>query len=193
MAKNNITSRKLRELPAEVISSRAEQDWHGFDIVTGGEMRVDEQARSFIKKYGYFVALRKTIPGHCECVRKFAGSPDPNCHLCLGDGKRFVDHIALGRKYTPRPEIGSEQRSPLGIVHTHAPLFVIEPLLSSRDAPTTDDYVVELVLDKDLRTPIRPYKIRVVYKVTHVDEMRDQNGDLAFFQMRCEEKAWERK
>jgi len=32
-----------------------------------------------------------------------------------------------------------------------------------------------------------------VYKVTHVDEMRDQNGDLAFFQMRCEEKAWERK
>ena len=168
-------------------------NWTGFDTVTNGEMRVDEQLREFIHKYGYFVAWRKSIPGLCECVKDFAGSPDPNCRLCFGEGKRFIDHLLLGRKYTPRPEIGSEQRSPLGIVHTHAPLFIIEPLLSSKEAPTTDDYIVELVLDRDLRTPMRPYQIRVAYKVTHVDEMRDQKGDLAFFQMRCEEKAWELK
>jgi len=165
--------------------------WNGFNTVTNGEVRVDEQLRDFVRKYGYFMALRKTITGLCECVKRFAGSPDPNCRLCFGEGKRFVDHIVLGRKYTPRPEIGSEQRSPLGVVHTHGPFFIIEPFLSSQDAPTTDDYIVELVLNQDLRTPIRPYKIRVAYKVTHVDEMRDQEGDLAFFQMRCEEKAWE--
>jgi len=168
-------------------------DWHGFNDVTGGEMRIDEQVRAFIRKYGYYLALRKTVAGSCECVKAMAGSPDPNCPLCFGEGKRFADHVVLGRAYTPRPEIGSEQRSPLGTVHTHAPLFVIEPLISSQDAPTTDDYVVELVLDSDLRTPVRPFKIRVAYKITHVGEMRDVKGDVAFYQMRCEEKAWELK
>jgi hypothetical protein len=178
---------------AGIVGKTTQADWKGFDTVTGGEMRVDEQMRAFIRKYGYYLALRKTIAGKCECVAEFAGSPDPNCPLCFGEGKRYVDHITLGRKYTPRPEIGSEQRSPLGTVHTHAPLFVVEPLTSSQDAPTTDDYIVELVLDKDLRTPKRPFQIRVAYKVTHVDEMRDLAGDVAFYQMRCEEKAWELK
>ena len=168
-------------------------DWLGFNRVLGSEIRVDEELRIFIRKYGYYLALRKAVPGQCECVKPAAGSPDPNCPLCFGEGKMYVDHITLGRKYTPRPEIGSEQRAPLGTVHTHAPLFIIEPLISSRGAPSTDDYVVDLVLDYDLRTPIRPFKIRVAYKITHVDEMRDQNGSIAFYQMRCEEKAWELK
>lgn len=178
---------------ADVVKPSVEDDWLGFDRVLNSEMRVDEEIRAFILKYGYYMALRKMTPGKCECVRAFAGSPDPNCPQCFGEGKSPVDHIVYGRKYTPRPEIGSEQRAPLGTVHTHAPLFVVEPLLSSRDAPTTDDYIVELVLEPDNRTPLRPYKIRVAYKVTHVDEMRDLNGDVAFYQMRCEEKAWELK
>ena len=177
----------------DVVTPTKLDDWLGFDRVTGSELRVDEEIRSFIRKYGYYMALRKTIAGQCECVRAFAGSPDPNCRDCFGEGKRFTDRIIFGRKYTPRPEIGSEQRAPLGVVHTHAPLFVVEPLISSQDAPTTDDYVVELVLEPDHRTPMRPYKIRVAYKVTHVEEMRDLSGDVAFYQVRCEEKAWELK
>lgn len=193
MAKRNVTSRRRTSDPVDRLGKEPEQDWYGFDTALGGEMRLDEQARAMIRRYGYYISLRKTIAGSCECVKKYAGSPDRNCPLCFGEGKRFADHIILARKYTPRPEIGSEQRSPLGIVHTHAPLFICEPLLSSKMAPTTDDYIVELVLDRDLRTPVRPYKIRVAYKITHVDEMRDLNGDVAFFQMRCEEKAWELK
>lgn len=168
-------------------------DWNGFNRVTGGEMRIDEELRLFIRRYGYYVALRKSIPGACECVEDHTGSPDPNCRLCNGEGKRYVDHLVLGRKYTPRPEIGSEQRAPIGIAHTHAPLFITEPFTSDNSAPNTDDYLMELVLDEDLRTPIRPFKIRVAYKITHVDEMRDQNGVVAFYQIRAEEKAWERK
>ena len=160
------------------------------DSVVDGKMRIDSQVRAMIRKYGHYLALRKTVPGACECVKEFAGSPDPNCKLCAGIGKRFTDHISLGRIYTPRPEIGSEQRSPLGVTHGHGPMVVTEPFLSSKGAPTTDDYIVELVLGPDRRTPRRPYRIRVVYKITHVDEMRDASGDVAFYQMSCEEKTW---
>lgn len=169
------------------------KDWYGFDIVTGGEMRIDEQMRSLIRKYGHYIALRKTVPGKCECVIPFAGSPDPNCRICNGEGKRYVDHILLGRRYTQRPDIGNEQRSPLGIVSPYALFFLIEPLASSQDAPTTDDYIAELVLDYDLRTPVRPFKIRDLFKITNVNELRDINGVIAFYQLRCEEGAWEKK
>lgn len=194
MVKDLRSSRKRSSDKADYIGrTDPEQDWLGFDLVTGGEMRTDEQVRQFVRKYGYYMSLRKMTMGKCECVLAFAGSPDPNCRQCFGEGRSPVDHIVLGRKYTPRPEIGSEQRAPLGIVHTHAPLFIIEPILSSQDAPTTDDYIVELVLEPDRRTPLRPYQIRCAYKVTHVDEMRDLKGDVAFYQVRCEEKAWELK
>lgn len=111
--------------PKEVVDiypNTIEGDWLGFDRVSGGEMRMDEELRLFIRRYGFYIAIRKAAPGKCECVEAHTGSPSPNCRLCNGEGKRYVDHITLARKYTPRPEIGSEQRAPLGIVHTHAPL-----------------------------------------------------------------------
>jgi hypothetical protein len=159
------------------------------DLTIGSEMRLIEQHRKFIEDYGYWMAVRHAVPGaKCPCIHGESEGPDDNCRICHGSGDMFVDHLVRGRKYTPRPEIGSEQRTPVGYVNIHAPMYQIE---SGVVRPHTTDYVMELVLDRNTGQPVRPYEIRVMYKIAHVDEMRDIQGKIAFFQIKTEEEGWE--
>jgi len=163
------------------------------DLTKNWEMLMEPELRIMLRDYGYRMVLRKAIPGRkCSCMIPAADSPDPTCSKCLGTGSLYTDHLILGRKYTPRPNIGKEIPSPIGGVSAHSPMFFIEAIVR----PNTNDIMIELVLnpttDEPLRTYQESFQIRVAYKITHVDEMRDVRGEKMYFQIRADERIWGR-
>jgi len=153
------------------------------------ELFTKEEVRDFIYKFGYWIALRKAVPGRrCFCVNETSNSADPRCNLCLGSGALFADHLMLGRRYSPSPLAGSEMRSPMGVVQSTGNMFMI----TADIRPNTSDYILELVMDEGNNAPLRPYQIRNVYNVIHVNEMRDILGIVSFYQIKVEENAWGR-
>jgi len=155
----------------------------------GYEMKVAEELRDQIDRYGHWLAVRQVIPSQsCPCMRNVSEGPEPNCRICHGDGKLFVDHIVRGRVYTPKPQIGAETHVPIGQMYIHSPMFMLEPGVVT---PKLADFILELVIDYDTNEPMRPYQIRNVFKIVNVAEMRDLKGKIAFFQIKCEKEAWE--
>ena len=163
------------------------------DLTKNWEMMAEAQLTKMLAKYGHRMVLRKAIPGKkCRCVSSVSESPIPDCDKCLGTGDLYTDHMVLGRKYTPRPNIGKEIRSPLGYVEAGSPTFILETIYRVN----TSDMIMELVLDGEtdepLRTSSKGFQIRVAYRVTHSSEMRDLRGEKLFFQVRCDERVWGR-
>jgi hypothetical protein len=161
------------------------------DLTKSWEMMAEAQLTKMLAKYGHRMVLRKAIPGKkCACMSEVTESPNPNCGKCLGTGDLYTDYMVLGRKYTPRPNVGKEIRSPLGIVEAHSPMFVVETIYRVN----TNDMILELVLDDETDEPLRNssdgFQMRVAYRVTHVSEMRDLRGEKMFFQVRCDERVW---
>ena len=152
------------------------------------EMQLSGELRDFIDQYGHWMAIRTVEPGQrCPCVRGVSEGPEPNCRICHGDGKLYLDHLVRGRVYTPKPLIGSETHMNIGQVYMHSPMIIVEPGVV---IPKEADFVLELVIDPESNEPLRPYTIRRVYKVVNVSEMRDIEGKVTFFQIKGELEAW---
>ena len=155
---------------------------------SGYEMKLSEELRDSIDRYGHWLAVRKNVPGQvCPCVRGVSEGPRANCRICHGDGKLYVDHIVRGRVYTPKPAIGAETHVPIGQMYMHTPSIIIEPGVVR---PNEADFILELVMNYDTNEPIRPYEVRSVFKIVNVAEMRDLAGKIAFFQIKAELEAW---
>jgi len=175
-------------------------DYHNEDIgatdplhprlnTTGYEMKMAEELRDQIDRYGHWLAIRQIVPGYaCPCVRTVSEGPSENCRICHGDGKMYVDHIVKGRVYTAKPQLGSETHVPIGLTYIHGPTIIVEP---GTVTPKEADYVLALVIDYATNEPIRPYEVRGVFKIVNVSEMRDIHGKIAFFQISAEAEAWE--
>ena len=161
---------------------------HPRQNTTNYEMKMAEEMRDLIDRYGHWLAIRTAIPGYnCPCVVDVSEGPASNCRVCHGDGKMYVDHIVRARGYTAKPQIGSEVHAPVGMIYIHGPTFLIEPGVVT---PKVADYVLELVIDYDTNEPLRPYQIRDIFKIVNVAEMRDIYGKMAFYQINAEREAW---
>lgn len=163
------------------------------DLTRNGEMMAEPMLRETLARYGYRMVVRKAVPGKkCSCVDPVSESPRDSCERCTGTGNLYVDHLVLGRRYTPTPNIGLEQKAPMGAVTGSGPMFLVEPVVPV----SRNDLILELVLDpqtaEPLRTASQGFQVQRVHKVVFVDESRDIRGERLFFRVRAEEMVFAR-
>jgi hypothetical protein len=134
---------------------------------------------------------RKLIP--CTCISSATHEPDKDhpCFACLSEGHLWDEIFIYSYNFDPAG-ISS------GTGTTQAELQIVAGnilipnrifYLDYQEDLTTDDRMVELVLDKEGK-PVRPYRRLAIWRIGSITPHRLDNGRLEFWKVGCiEEKT----
>jgi hypothetical protein len=149
-----------------------------------------KEFRDLISDHGHWMVLRQAIPGRrCACYNPKTKSISSTCNRCLGTGYAYVDRFVKGRKSRPigiTQALGAERVTAIGQMAPIDNIFYIQHNMR----PTSVDYVLCIALDPVTNSPIVPYRVLSVHRISDVREQRDKGGRIEYYALTAETRAW---
>lgn len=157
------------------------------------EMKIMLEGNEYAPRRGHWILLRRMDHRQrCTCwnrkgkdEEKYSldkgkyNEPELRCPVCNGEGWVYEDELHLARRRLVSPEIGlaaSETMADIGWMNINYIVFYFMHYV----APQRADKIIEIDLDDDAN-PIRPFKMREMYRIAVAEPFRDQNGRIEFW------------
>jgi hypothetical protein len=168
----------------------------GSEIDLRAEMKLMLEGNEYYPRRGHWVLLRRMDKRQrCFCWNekpigddKFNedkgkyNEPKLRCAVCNGEGYVYEDELQLARRMLVSPAIGlaaSETMSDIGWMNINYIVFYMQYFVN----PEKGDKIIEIDLNADDATPIRPYVKKEMYRIAVAEPFRDQQGRIEFWRV----------
>ena len=131
----------------------------------------------FVPEEGYLIP--------CPCVSEVSGEPDVDhyCPICGGEMFLWDEEFFDCYRVNPSGDIGLSTNEDLVVPGlTNVPLMIFYTRSSVKI--TRADKLVEIWTDVEGK-PIRPYRRKILYRITTVIDFRSDNGKLEYWKLSC--------
>jgi hypothetical protein len=179
--KNGYQSTKIPPFPFALTRKKSEIDLRE-------EMKLMLEGNEYYPRRGHWVLLRRMDRRQrCFCWNQKISNDDDQskynepklrCPVCHGEGWVYEDELHLARRQLVAPEIGlagSETMTDMGWININYIVYYFQYYVNI----LRGDKIMEIDLDDDAN-PIRPFKVREIYRVAVSEPFRDQNGRVEY-------------
>ena len=143
-------------------------------------------------RHGHFILVRRFRRVNddlvaCTCKNNLTKEPSLDCSYCDGEGYLWDEHWTwCYSMYTDgATSLGMRKKylNPGRLKVEYKTFFLRFDTIISED-----DKIVEIVLDTEGR-PVNPYKRKILYEISTLQEFRSDNGRLEYFAAHCRQDS----
>jgi hypothetical protein len=187
--KNAAGTSKLPPWPFAITRPKTEIDLRA-------EMKLMLEGNEYYPRRGHWVLLRRMdTRQRCFCWNQKPegddkynedkgkyNEPKLRCPICNGEGWVYEDELHLMRRRLVSPAIGlaeSEHMADIGWMNINYIVFYTQWFVN----PDKGDKIIEIELNDDDATPVRPYVRKEMYRIAVAEPFRDQLGRIEYWRI----------